>query len=210
MLSRAQIVGGVAAIAVIATIGWVVLRQGEAERDATSEVAGGPLRLPMGQQGFAVEAPEHTPYRVTFGAIPMCSTEEPARITGVTTTERVRPDSISYWIRESTDAPVVAALGSPPEFAEPYSNGRPSGRYRPLGSGFEVDVRCGPASEPIPFGNELMVEMTVSARGASIAPLTVHYVAGDRRFFRIVDFDMTACGSATEIKEDCSSPPTGG
>jgi hypothetical protein len=183
----------------------------------------GPLSASIGVGGNSLMAPDATTWTGTFGGFVLCSQEPETNIelqrirhrSSVTpvkvvpTIRTTEPDSLRPLKpgQRQEFLPTYAALGSPPEFAEPYVEVQVPGEYSTAVLGRRVEETCEETaalehqlsagkvpSRPL---NELMFAVTAGARGAKIEQVSIDYLADGRPMTLQLHWTMVSCGSAT-------------
>lgn len=90
-------------------------------------------------------------------------------------------------------SPIGSALGSAPEFAEPYSTQKVRGTFVPV-AGVVVDRACSPRDSSDGY-QEFVTVMTVDETGGHLESAEIDYeVDGDTRTLT-VEWEMSACGT---------------
>ncbi|MGL5808427.1 MAG: hypothetical protein ACRCYQ_00590 [Nocardioides sp.] len=97
----------------------------------------------------------------------------------------------------------VSALGTPPDFDEPYVivRGKTGGTYVEDLSSAPIDQQCDD-SEGAP---ELVLVFEVDQTGAKADSMTVAYHVGGTKYTTRFDWVLAACGSAEADATDCDS-----
>lgn len=190
----------------------------------------GPLSASSGRGGFSVTAPRPSSYTATFGAFVLCSTEPDIDITiddvryrSEGDTEDAKPlvrtfdaEDLAALDRHQVASyqPVVATLGSPPSFSEPYAGYKPRGDFINQVAGWTVSQTCTTTEEvtmaltagrvPVESQSELMFVIEAGSGGARIPGFHIDYSAGGNEYTLNVPFEMVACGTGFGEKESCA------
>lgn len=189
----------------------------------------GPLSASIGVGGNSIRAPEASTWTGTFGGYVLCGREsgtsievqrirytasiEPVEV--VPTVRTTSPDSLRRLTpqRRQEHLPTYAALGSPPQFEEPYVEVVVPGAYSTEVRGWHVNESCEQTaalerqlsegrvpSRPL---KELMFVVTASSRGAKIEQVDIDYLADGRPKTLELHWTMVSCGSATVGPDTC-------
>lgn len=176
--------------------------------------------------GAAVDAPEETPYRASFGDFVLCAEggRDPIEVVDVSfEIGEVEPVSINFFTRhvrpeDVKDSPVegyapfISALGGPPKFDESYAKYPGAGRFEPaVGTTIdepcdEAQVSAGQAESGSRFSGSftnLVVTLESTVSGADVKSFRIEYKVGGTRKSLKIPWHMIACGTAITQKDVC-------
>lgn len=174
-------------------------------------------------------APDAATWTGTFGGFVLCATEPGTRIEvqRVRHKASIKPVNVVPVVRTTAPdtlrglkpaqrqefLPTYTALGSPPEFAEPYAEVKLPGVYSTQVRGWRVAESCEQTaalerqlnqgrvlSGPL---KELMFVVTAGLRGARVDQVDIDYLADGRPMTLRLHWTMISCGEATTDPDTC-------
>lgn len=197
-----------------------------------SDSAEGPLSGGVGAGGSSLDPPAgRTRWFGTFGAFVLCRKNDAIRIELERVRYRIaeRPISVTPMLRSFSLAelqplsrsaradfnPVLAALGRPPRFDQPYATELSMpGNYTSTIAGLEITPTCKEklaAEDALSTGRipsttftELMFVLEVDRDGGRVDKAFVDYLANGKPRTLRLDWEMAACGSAIQNQNLCA------
>ena len=191
----------------------------------------GSLSASIGTGGNSLDAPDTNRWEGTFGGFVLCVRDPGAmvklqrvrwRTSGgpvkvVPHVRTVLPSKLRSLSAHQREAylPTYAALGSPPEFAQPYAAARLPGDFSDKVTGLQLTQSCQATAAgetsltrgrvpAVPL-RELMFTLQVGRRGGLVNEVDIDYLAGKRPMTLRLHWQMVACGSAITDPRQCST-----
>lgn len=200
---------GVAALLALAACG------GEAPSGAAAEESG-PLVVAVGVGGSGLYPParrlwSRDTWHGSFGGFVLCTSGGArVRLVDVRFRTDVPSDRVRVFVRSvppraggssSAYIPVGSALGSPPDFAEPYVTQRVGGSFSTDLAGVVVDRPCRTPEARAETGfQEVFLSLEAGADGARIDSFDLVYEYGGDQHTVPVEWAMVLCGSRIDAK----------
>lgn len=192
----------------------------------------GALSATAAEGGTSVNAPKHVPYYATFGDYVLCNRENAHSITidGVRVDDAQDPAiAVDVYVRTVTPsqvpsdpgtdlleyAPFISALGSPPNFHQPYvKDYRPRGQYSRHIEGLQITQTCEQANRgaaeassgrnPTSPYTSLVFSLKSGPEGGVVKQFFVDYTIDGHPSTLRVNWEMVACGSHITDPQICS------
>jgi len=165
----------------------------------------GPLFATSGVGGSGLYPPDRGRWVGTFGGNILC-TRDGTQVTlrKVTWRASVPPERLEVFVRTvkptegrrhaDTHTPIGSALGSPPEFDEPYVTSKVGGSFTRRVSGVEITRRCGTRNVERAGFRELLFTLHTDSGGARVNGASIIYTADDQDYVLPLTWEMVACG----------------
>lgn len=166
----------------------------------------GPLTVLSGSGGTSIAAPaarHRSSWFGSFGVGRLCTDGREAHIQAVRNDEVLAPRSTTVLLRSSpTDRGYISALGSPPEWDEPYVEhpddmAAEEATYTPAVESV-ITADCDETDDDAMAAPKLVLIFEAGKKGSHVSSSWIDYVVDGNEYTAEVPWEMILCGSQTQ------------